>query len=152
MADVLSWQSRPLEAMYPVVFFDVCGSKSVTTPWLATRLCISGSGYLGRRQARRAGTVDRADRGRQIVYSGERDQGFRRIVIADRGVPKRAITMPEREPSLDPAVALRMTSAVALASSLFCGRRADADTSDELAQIEGSPATEVGLWTDPPAN
>ncbi|GAB5097631.1 hypothetical protein YK56LOC_33470 [Caballeronia sp. HLA56] len=29
--------------------------------------------------------------------------------------------------------------------SLFCGRSADADTSDEHAQIEGSPATQVGL-------
>ncbi len=30
LEDVLEWQNRPLETMYPVIFFDALGSKSAT--------------------------------------------------------------------------------------------------------------------------
>ena len=87
------------------------------------------------------------------------DHGFPKRVITDpkRAItmpecmitgPKRVITSPERKPGFGLAVVLRMYSTAALACSLFYGRRADADTSDEHAQIEGSPATEVGVWPD----
>jgi putative transposase len=38
MAEVGAWQARPLEPMYPVVFFDALrGSRSARTRWCATR-------------------------------------------------------------------------------------------------------------------
>jgi len=50
MADALSWQSRPLETMYPVVFFDALRAISATTAWSATRpspaLGIQANGQL----------------------------------------------------------------------------------------------------------
>jgi hypothetical protein len=39
MAETLAWQSRPLEAMYPVCSSTRCGSRSGTTVWSATRRC-----------------------------------------------------------------------------------------------------------------
>lgn len=87
-----------------------------------------------------------------IAYFGKRDHGFRMIVIADHALPERAITGPEGKPGFNLAMVLHIYSTAAFACSLLCGRRADADTSDEHAQIEGSPATEVGMWRDPPAD
>jgi len=37
MAEVTAWQSRPLEAMYPVVFFDAPQVRFAQMPWCATR-------------------------------------------------------------------------------------------------------------------
>ena len=37
MAEVGAWQARPLEPMYPVIFFDALRVKTARTPWCATR-------------------------------------------------------------------------------------------------------------------
>ncbi|CBJ41360.1 transposase [Ralstonia solanacearum CFBP2957] len=37
MAEVTAWQARPLDPMYPVVFFDALRVKIRETPWYATR-------------------------------------------------------------------------------------------------------------------
>ncbi len=39
MAETIAWQNQPLEAMYPVVFFDALRVRSVTTAGSATRRC-----------------------------------------------------------------------------------------------------------------
>ena len=41
--EVAAWQARPLEPVYPLVFFEPCGSKSATKGWSATRRCMSRS-------------------------------------------------------------------------------------------------------------
>jgi putative transposase len=69
VAEVTAWQTRPLEALHPVVFFD------------ALRVTIRDEGRCGawpsisrsacsRRDARHPGRVDRADRRRQILDEG----------------------------------------------------------------------------------
>ena len=40
---VSEWQNRPLEVMYPLVFFDALRVKSVTKDWFATRSSMSRS-------------------------------------------------------------------------------------------------------------
>ena len=38
LEEVREWQNRPLDAVYPVVFFDaLCGSRSATRAWSRTR-------------------------------------------------------------------------------------------------------------------
>jgi putative transposase len=39
LEEVSAWQNRPLESVYAVVFFDACGSRSVTRAWSRTRRC-----------------------------------------------------------------------------------------------------------------
>ena len=69
MAEVTAWQSRPLEAVYPVVFFDALRVKIRERPWCGTRRSISRWRYA-RRHARHPGPVDREDRGCQVLDEG----------------------------------------------------------------------------------
>jgi putative transposase len=62
MAEVIAWQSRPLEALYPVVFFDALRIK--------IRDRVSGPGGVARRQPRRAGHLDRTNRGGKVLAQG----------------------------------------------------------------------------------
>ena len=39
MAETIAWQNRPLETMYPVVFFRRAGSRSATTVVSVTKRC-----------------------------------------------------------------------------------------------------------------
>jgi putative transposase len=39
--EVAAWQGRPLEPVYPLVFFELCASKSGTKGWCAIRPCMS---------------------------------------------------------------------------------------------------------------
>ena len=36
LEEVAAWQARPLEAIYPLVFFDALRSRSATKAWCAT--------------------------------------------------------------------------------------------------------------------
>jgi putative transposase len=64
MAEVAEWQARPLEAMYPIVYFDALRLKirdegTVKNKAVYLALGIDATGSPGR-----PGAVDRADRGR----------------------------------------------------------------------------------------
>ncbi len=64
MAEALSWQSRPLEAMYPVVFFDALPVK-IRDDGVVDKAVFQADG-----QPRRAASLDRADRGSQVLAQG----------------------------------------------------------------------------------
>ena len=61
LAEVTAWQQRPLERMYPVIFFDALRVKIRDEASCATRPCMSRLGVLPGRDARSAGALDRAD-------------------------------------------------------------------------------------------
>ena len=71
MAEVTAWQSRPLEAMYPVVFFDALRVRirdegTVRNP--AERDRVSCPGHRRRRLSRRAGLHARVVRGHRLQF------------------------------------------------------------------------------------
>src|ERR1700759_5487455 len=45
MEDVATWQARPLEPVYPLIFFDALRSKSAMKGWFAIRRTIERSAY-----------------------------------------------------------------------------------------------------------
>jgi putative transposase len=51
MAEAVTWQSRPLEQMYPVMFFDAFASRSAPTVALPTKRRIWRAGHSSRRPA-----------------------------------------------------------------------------------------------------
>ena len=64
--EVREWQTRPLDAVYPVVFFDALRVKIRDGAWSRTRPCTCPGARLRGPQAR-PGPVDRAERGRQVL-------------------------------------------------------------------------------------
>ena len=78
MAEVTAWQARPLEPMYPVVFFDALRVK-IKEDALVRNKAIYRLGRAARRQPRHPGAVDRGHRGRQVLDEGvQRPQDPRR--------------------------------------------------------------------------
>jgi hypothetical protein len=69
MAEVTAWQSRPLEPMYPVVFFDALRVK-IKEDAGAQQGDLLGPGRAARRQPRHPGPVDRRHRGCQVLDEG----------------------------------------------------------------------------------
>jgi len=63
---VAEWQNRPLEAMYPLIFFDALASKSATRGWCATM----SRSALRRMERRTFWACDRNLRRRQILAAG----------------------------------------------------------------------------------
>lgn len=70
MAETIAWQNRPLEAMYPMVFFDALRVKIRDDGGGQQQGGVSGAVRGGRRPARRAGPVGRADRGGEVLAQG----------------------------------------------------------------------------------
>src|SRR5687768_15628740 len=69
LAEVGQWQMRPLEVMYPIVYFDalrlnIRDEGAVRNKAVYLALGIRASGQTGRRAQGSAGIVDRADRRR----------------------------------------------------------------------------------------
>jgi putative transposase len=82
MAEVVAWQSRPLEAMYPVEFFDALRVKIRDDAVLRNKAMYLALGVTARRQPRRSGHLDRADRGRQVPDQGVQRPEDARMLIA----------------------------------------------------------------------
>ncbi len=61
--EVREWQQRPLEPMYPVVFFDAFASQDPRRRRGPQQGDLPGAGRAPRRHTRRVGPLDRADRG-----------------------------------------------------------------------------------------
>ena len=70
MAEVAAWQNRPLEPMYPVVFFDALRLKIRDEGAVRNKAVYLALGMLRRRPPGRAGAVDRADRRGQVLAQG----------------------------------------------------------------------------------
>ena len=86
LEEVTAWQNRPLEPVYAVVYFDALRVKIRDEGLVRNRGGVPGHGDHLRRRQGRAGAVDRAERGGQVLASDhERAQGPRRLGRADRG-------------------------------------------------------------------
>lgn len=91
------WQNRPLDPVYPVVFFDALRVKIRDEGLVKNMAVYAGAGAQPGWREGSAGAVDRADRRRQILAQGDqRTQGARRqhlIAVVDglKGSPE-AIT------------------------------------------------------------
>ena len=84
MAEVTAWQSRPLEPMYPVVFFDALRVKIREDAVVRNKAVYLALG-AARRQPRHPGPVDREHRGRQVLDEGvQRPEDARRQRHPDR--------------------------------------------------------------------
>ena len=70
VAEVTAWQSRPLEPLYPVVFFDALRVKIRDEADGAEQSGLPRLGGPARWAPRHPGHLDRADRGRQILDEG----------------------------------------------------------------------------------
>jgi transposase-like protein len=69
MDEVLQWQSRPLEAVYPVVFFDALRVK-IREDAVVRNKAVFWRWGAGRRQPGHPGAVDRAHRRGQVLAQG----------------------------------------------------------------------------------
>jgi hypothetical protein len=79
MAEVTAWQARPLEPMYPVVFFRCAARQDQGRRCGAQQGHLPGPGRVARRQPRHPGPVDRGHRRRQVLDEGvQRPQDPRR--------------------------------------------------------------------------
>ena len=75
LEEVREWQNRPLDPVYPVIFFDALRVKIRDEGAGAQQGRLCGARAHRRRREGSAGAVDRADRGRQILAQGhERTQ------------------------------------------------------------------------------
>ena len=70
LAEVTAWQARPLEPVYPVVFFDALRVKIAGRQRGAQQGGVPGAGGAPGRHARDSGSVDRDHRGREVLDEG----------------------------------------------------------------------------------
>ncbi len=85
MAEVTAWQAQPLEAMYPVVFFDALRVKIREDGVVRNKAVYLALGVLVRRHPRHPRAVDREHRGREVLDEGvQRPQDARRQRHPDR--------------------------------------------------------------------
>ena len=100
VAEVTAWQSRPLERMYPVVFFDALRVKIRDEATVRSKAIYLALAVLPDGTRDILGTVDRADRRRQILdeglqrsenarVPGHPDRGHRRAQRHERGARRR---------------------------------------------------------------
>ncbi|MNV61385.1 Transposase, Mutator family [compost metagenome] len=87
MTEVTAWQSRPLEPMYPVVFFDAL-QVQIREDAVVRKGHSPGARHVARWIAGHPGPLDRRHRRRQVL-----DEGLQRSQDARRG---RMITRPTR--------------------------------------------------------
>ena len=79
LEEVREWQTRPLDPVYPVVFFDALRVKIRDEGLVRNKAVYVALGAQRRGREGRARAVDRADRGRQVLAEGdERTQDPRR--------------------------------------------------------------------------
>jgi hypothetical protein len=71
LEEVREWQSRPLDPVYPVIFFDALRVKIRDEGLVRNKavLCRARPQHRGRKRGARV--VDRADRGRQVLAQGD---------------------------------------------------------------------------------
>ena len=92
VAEVTAWQSRPLEPMYPVVFFDALRVKIRDEATVRSKAIYLALAVLPDGTPRHPRAVDRADRRRQVL-----DEGLQRPEDARLpGHPDRGHRRPER--------------------------------------------------------
>jgi hypothetical protein len=65
LEDIAAWRSRPLEAVYPIVYFDALHVKMTEDRSVRTRACYL-AGHL-RRRPRSAGNLVAGRRGREVL-------------------------------------------------------------------------------------
>ncbi|WP_233505498.1 IS256 family transposase [Burkholderia thailandensis] len=85
LADVEQWQQRPLEAMYPIVYFDALRLKIRDEGTVKKQGGLSGAGHPRRRPQGSTGFVDRANRRRKFwlkVFNELKNRGLHDILIA----------------------------------------------------------------------
>ena len=99
LEEVRDWQNRPLDAVYPVVFFDALRVKIRDEGLVLNKGGLPGTGdHLPGREGS-ARIVDRADRGRQVLAQGdERAQDPRRRRHPDRRGRRGLPASPTRSP------------------------------------------------------
>ena len=68
---VAEWQNRPLEASYPLVFFDALRVKIRDEGLVRNKAIYIALGVARRRDQRRAWLMDRKHRGRQVLAQGD---------------------------------------------------------------------------------
>ncbi|CAG9245441.1 transposase [Burkholderia diffusa] len=68
--EVREWQQRPLEPMYPVMFFDALRVKIRDEGVVRNKAIYLALGVRRARYRRRARPLDRANRGRQVLAAG----------------------------------------------------------------------------------
>ena len=92
VAEVTAWQSRPLEPMYPVVFFDALRVKIRDEATVRSKAIYLALAVLPDGTPRHPRALDRADRRRQVL-----DEGLQRPQDARLpGHPHRGHRWPER--------------------------------------------------------
>ena len=70
VAEVTAWQSRPLEPMYPVVFFDALRVKIRDEAMVRSKAIYLALAVLPDGTPRHPRALDRADRRRQVLDEG----------------------------------------------------------------------------------
>ena len=71
LEEVKEWQNRPLEALYPMVFFDALRVKVRDEGIVKSKAVYVALASGHRGPEARAGPLDRADRGRQVLAQGD---------------------------------------------------------------------------------
>ena len=92
VAEVTAWQARPLEPMYPVVFFDALRVKIRDEAVVRSKAVYLALGVLPDGTRDILGIVDRADRRREVLAEGVQRPEDARL----RGHPDRRHRRPER--------------------------------------------------------
>ncbi len=101
MAETIAWQNRPLESMYPVVFFDALRVKIRDDGGVSNKAVYLALGVQADGQRGRARSVGRADRGAKFwlkVFNELKTRGCQDILIAVVDGLK-AWPMPSARPS-----------------------------------------------------
>ena len=107
--EVREWQSRPLDLVYPIVFFDALRVK-IRDEGLVKNKAVYVALASTPTARKRSGSFDRADRGRKVLAEGRQraqTRGVNDILIAVvdglKGFPE-AITTVFRRPWFRPAL------------------------------------------------
>lgn len=127
LAEVVEWQSRPLERLYPLVFFDALRVK-IRSDGVVKNQAVYLAGGGGGRDTRCAGAVDRANRGGEVLAeSDERtaEPGGGRCVDCRGGWPEGLSRGDHRGvPADDGADLHRASDAIQLGVLLVAGSAA----------------------------
>jgi len=108
LADVEQWQQRPLEAMYPIVYFDALRLKIRDEGTVKNKPVYLALGVRPRRWSQgSAGLVNRANRGRQVLAEGLQRPEKARLARHPYCGGRRLARLPEAIETVYPAAQIQ---------------------------------------------
>ena len=146
LEDVIEWQNRPLEPMYPVVFFDALRVKIRDERNGQKQSGVPGVGHPKGWDQGCAGDLDPAERGSQVLARGHERAQPSRVKGYPGGSDRRLKGFPEAISAVYPDCEIQTCIVHLIRNSLsFCNWKERKPVATELKKIYSAETAELAL-------